>query len=267
MDLNVSLVGTGNLGGPVARRLAAAGANIRVVARNPRLREQWHAEGVPVSASAADAAPGADVYIVFVFSDEQVDEVLDLALPRLAPGSVLVLHTTVSIATLDQAIERCRAAGVRLVDAPVDGSAASATEGRLVILVGAHQDDADRVAPVLSLYGTVHHVGLPGQAARVKLINNMMLAANLQVAAAGLELGEAMGVPVSTSVPAVSAMTGTSGGLELVSLVGNDLGILAEAVAPYMRKDVAACMASAKEAGFSPGWLAEVTLGGPMPLT
>jgi 3-hydroxyisobutyrate dehydrogenase-like beta-hydroxyacid dehydrogenase len=64
---------------------------------------------------------------------------------------------------------------VTLVDSPVRGSVPEATEGRLIIYVGATDADFEKVRPLLTVLGTPHHVGGPGAGAETKVVVNLTL--------------------------------------------------------------------------------------------
>jgi 3-hydroxyisobutyrate dehydrogenase-like beta-hydroxyacid dehydrogenase len=86
------------------------------------------------------------------------------------------------------------AAGASLVDAPVLGAPPTVAQGAAAVLVGGSADDVERATQILSLLGTVRHVGPLGSASRLKLVSNSMLA-DLILAAAELQVaGEQVGL-------------------------------------------------------------------------
>jgi 3-hydroxyisobutyrate dehydrogenase-like beta-hydroxyacid dehydrogenase len=85
-------------------------------------------------------------------------------------------------------------AGVAMLDAPVRGSVAEATAGRLAIFVGAEVNDFERVQPILTVLGTPYHVGGPGAGAATKVVNNSTLGAAIAAFGEALALGEILGL-------------------------------------------------------------------------
>ena len=96
MTLSVGFVGLGNIGRPMALRLAAA-FDLRVFDVVPEATADLVAAGATAAESVAEVA-GVDVLCVMVRDDDQVRAVASEV--RAAGGSpVLVVHSTVSPAT------------------------------------------------------------------------------------------------------------------------------------------------------------------------
>ena len=202
----VGFVGAGRMGAPMVRRLVDAGHEVRVLGRTDEARQAVTELGATAVAELADAAAQADVVVVCVFTDDQVKRVCfdDGLLAAMPSGSALVLHTTGSPRTAEAIA--AEAPHVAVVDAPVSGGPHDIAAGRIALFVGGDDDAVAGVRPVLSAYGDpVLHVGPLGSGQKVKLVNNMLFAAQL-----GL-LAEASGSPPgseSTS-PRCSKRAGT----------------------------------------------------------
>lgn len=174
---HVGFIGAGRIGAPMIGRLAEAGHEVRAVGRSPEKRDaidKLGATGVPAVEEAAD---GADIVVVCVFSDEQVQRVClesDL-IPSMKPGSVIVVHTTGSPQTAQAVAARADRRFIDVVDAPVSGSPHDVEAGRITLFVGGDGAAVGQVAPVLSSYGDpVLHVGPLGAGQTVKLLNNLL---------------------------------------------------------------------------------------------
>src|SRR5262249_14964625 len=82
--------------------------------------------------------------------------------------------STVSPAASRELAEAVRAAGARMLDAPVSGSVVTLTEGELSVMVGGDRETFERVRSILEDIGpTVTHVGPNGQAALMKIATNL----------------------------------------------------------------------------------------------
>ena len=91
------------MGGPMVRRLVDAGHDVRALGRSDEKRRAVRELGATPSTDLAAVGDGADVVIVCVFTDEQVQQVCldgDL-LAAMPPGAVLVIHTTGSPRTAE----------------------------------------------------------------------------------------------------------------------------------------------------------------------
>jgi 3-hydroxyisobutyrate dehydrogenase len=215
-------IGLGNIGKPMALRLAASEAiELRVfdVAAEPV------AELVAAGAAAADsiAALGnwADVICVMVRDDTQVREVLGEVLADLQPRDSMipvsfVVHSTVSPATptaLAEEVGRVCGFAVDVVDAPVSGGPMGAADGTLAIMVGASDHGFEAVEPVLSVMGSkVVHAGGLGAGTRFKLARNLLHFVSFTAATEAARLAEAAGLDVKVLGDVVRHTDAITGG-------------------------------------------------------
>ena len=192
----VGFVGAGRMGGPMVRRLVEAGHDVRALGRSPEKRAAVEELGAQAVTDLALVAEGADAVIVCVFTDEQVRQVClesDLV-AAMAPGAVLVIHTTGSPRTA----ETIAARGIDVVDAPVSGGPHDIAAGHVTLFVGGDDDAVARVRPLLSAYGDpILHVGRTGAGQLVKLVNNTLFAAQIGLVAEGVRLGGRLGIEES----------------------------------------------------------------------
>jgi 3-hydroxyisobutyrate dehydrogenase len=152
--------------------------------------------GASVAASPAQAVVGVEFAITMLATPYALGEVLfglDGLAPALSAGQTLIDMSTVGPDAFKSAAARLPS-GVAAVDAPVRGSIAEATDGRLHVYVGATDEQFERVRPVLEVLGDVHHVGSTGAGAAMKLMVNTTLAASIVVLGEALALGRALGL-------------------------------------------------------------------------
>ena len=249
----VGFVGAGRMGAPMVRRLVAAGHEVRVLGRTP---EKCHAVeesgGHPVAAAAA-AAEGAEVVVVCVFTDEQVQQVcFDEGLAAaMSPDAVLVVHTTGSPRTA----ETIAARGITVVDAPVSGGPHDIDAGRVTLFVGGDDDAVARVRPLLSAYGDpILHVGRTGAGQLVKLVNNALFAAQIGLVAEGVRLGALLGIDEQALLAALTHGSAGSRALGNIARAGSAAAFI-DAVGDFIGKDVAVIRATVAEFGGTLGVL------------
>ncbi len=239
-------------------RLVQAGHDVRALGRTAQKRTELEQRGASPVGDAAEAAVRADVVVVCVFTDEQVREVcLDGELLTAIPaGSALVVHTTVSPATMDAIA--ARATGVDVIDAAVSGGPHDIAVGRLTLFVGGSDDAVMRVQPVLACYGDpVLHVGPRGAGQKVKLINNALFAGHIGLLAEAVRLGERLGVPESALLAALPQGSATSRVLSLVA-ARDSVAAFVEMTGEFVRKDVAVVRDIAQQLGTGLGVLDDV---------
>ncbi len=195
----VGFVGLGNIGKPMALRLAAHDAielSVFDVAAAPLA--ELEAAGATVAASVAELVTRADVVCVMVRDDDQVRGVLDEILETADDGRTVVIHSTVAPETPGRLADVAAAHGVRVVDAPVSGGAMGASAGTLAIMVGGSEEAFAAAQPALRAMGShVVHVGPVGAGTRFKLARNLMHFVAFTAATEAQRLAEAAGLDLT----------------------------------------------------------------------
>lgn len=199
----VAVLGTGTMGAPMARNLAAAGLDVRAWNRTPE-RATPLGDVATVCATPAQAVAGADVVVTMLFDADSVLETMREARDGLAPGTIWLQQSTIGVAGCDRATALAEELGVMLVDAPVLGTKAPAEQGTLVVLASGPDDALDRVAPVLdAVGGRTLRLGAAGQGSRLKLVANAWVATVVEGVAESLALARALGLDPSLFLEAV----------------------------------------------------------------
>ena len=268
--VRVGFVGAGQMGGPMVQRLLSAGAEVHLLARRPEVRQRFAGMGAVIEESLAALAGSASLLIACPFSEAQLLEITDGPgglITNAAPGTVLVQHTTVSVATVEKLAADGRPLGVAVLDAPVSGTSQSILAGRLTVLVGGEAPARERAVPALRTYSAaVIPTGDIGSATKIKLVNNLLYAANTQTVGAAVELGEALGIRPGELLAALTACSSSSFALGILRELG-DGGEFVRVAAPYLRKDVAVAERLAADLGVSTGVLGTVVHSGPFNIT
>jgi 3-hydroxyisobutyrate dehydrogenase-like beta-hydroxyacid dehydrogenase len=219
----VGFVGLGNIGKPIALRLAAeAATDLWVYDIAPEPVAELVAAGAKAAGSVGELAVNADVVSVMVRDDAQVTEVLDQILAaapqrQSAESLTVMVHSTVAPATPAALAARAGEHGVWVVDAPVSGGAMGAAAGTLAVLVGGTSDAFTAVEPVLRLMGTkVVHAGPIGAGTQFKLARNLVTFVGYTAATEAQRLAEAAGldlVALGEVVRHTDAITGGPGAI------------------------------------------------------
>ncbi|UDY22232.1 NAD(P)-dependent oxidoreductase [Nocardioides sp. Kera G14] len=218
----VGFVGLGNIGKPMALRLAQAdGIDLRVfdVAEQPLT--ELEAAGATIAANVAELGNWADVICVMVRDDAQVRSVLGEVLAELKPREDMVpvsfvVHSTVSPSTpaeLQAEVTKVCGFAIEVVDAPVSGGPMGAADGSLAIMVGASDGAFKAVEPVLSRMGTkVIHAGEPGKGTEFKLARNLLHFVSFTAATEAARLAEAAGLDLRSLGDVVRHTDAITGG-------------------------------------------------------
>ncbi len=264
-SLRIGFVGAGRMGFPMVERLAAAGHDLVVYARRAEAEADLKRLGVRPTGELTEAAAGVDVLLLCVFSDLQLTEIAGPLAAALPDGAVFASHVTGR-----ESVLRSVAAGfpaIHVVDAPVSGGPAEISAGRLTVLLGGDPAARARAADAVRAYADpVIETGELGTALAVKLVNNFLFAANTQLAAEAVRLGEALGVSPGQLLDALEHMSGGSSASHRAAEGQGDMAAFAARIGPFMKKDVAACLEQAAERGVDAGLLVDVVRRGPLPL-
>jgi 3-hydroxyisobutyrate dehydrogenase-like beta-hydroxyacid dehydrogenase len=192
--MHVAILGTGKMGGAIARRLKAEGHQLTLWNRTRRRAE---ALGVGrVAATPAEAVEPAAVVISILTDAEAIRAAYlgqDGAM-NAARNQVFVEMSTAGpdvIKELQPAIER---AGAKFVECPVLGSIAAMETGKGLLFAAGDDDSLERARPVLEALGEVRRIKDPESAAKLKLIANTVLMGVSALAAEVMAAGAAAGV-------------------------------------------------------------------------
>lgn len=262
----IGFIGPGQMGMPMVERLTAAGHSVVAHARREEVREQLSGLGARPVADAREAADGVDLVLVCLFSDPQLQDVAPSLIDAAPRGAIIASHVTGSIATIEELATRARARGIEVLDAPVSGTSEAIRAGRLTVMLGG---DADAVAaatgPIGSYSDPVLPTGSLGTALKMKLVNNLLFAANVQLVAEAAALGETLGLDTPTVLATLAHCSGGSAASGYAAAAGS-IDAFGTGVAHYIGKDVAVCKQVAAELGTTPELLLSVVDRGPLPL-
>ena len=196
MSTDVSLLGTGLLGTPAARRLLATGLSVTAWNRTRSRSAGVEEAGAAVAATPAEALASSPVTLLFLADAAAIEETLFPAAgaPALAGKTVVQMGTIAPDESRDLAA-RVTAAGGGWLEAPVLGSGPQAVSGTLFVLVGGPRELFSRWLPLLLRLGTDPlYVGETGKAAALKLALNNLIGSLTASFAASLAIVRAEGI-------------------------------------------------------------------------
>ncbi|WP_326731600.1 NAD(P)-dependent oxidoreductase [Streptomyces phaeochromogenes] len=204
-----AVLGLGAMGLPMARRLAATEIDVTVFDIAAERRALVAADGAAEAATPAEAARDAEVVLLAVRDQRQVDSALfgeNGAAAALRAGSVVVLTSTVGPEAARLTAARLGELGVLLVDAPVSGGPTRAGNGDLLIVVGAESSALDLARPVLDrLASTLTVIGdRPGDGQALKAINQLLAGVHIAAAAEAVALARGLGLDPQTVIDSLS---------------------------------------------------------------
>ncbi|MEP5765305.1 MAG: 3-hydroxyisobutyrate dehydrogenase [Halieaceae bacterium] len=218
----VAFIGLGNMGGPMARNLVAAGHAVTVFDLVPAACAELEAAGASVAETTEAAVLGAEYVIsmlpagkhvagVYLGTDEQPG-----LLSRLDASVTILDCSTIDAATARQVGEAAAAAGIGFMDTPVSGGVAAAAAGTLAFMCGGHADTFEKARLVLADMGkNIFHAGPAGAGQVAKGCNNMLLAIHMIGSSEALEMGARNGLDPKVLSEIMLASSGRNWSLEV----------------------------------------------------
>jgi len=174
----------------------------------------------------------------------------DGAFAGMAPGAVLVDHTTVSAQVTRELAAVAAERGIGFVDAPVSGGQAGAENGVLSIMCGGTEADYAAAEPVMAAYARIcRRLGGSGAGQLAKMMNQICIAGLMQGLSEALAFGQKAGLDGAAVVEVIAQ--GAAGSWQMVNrhktmLEGKfDYGFAVD----WMRKDLKICLETADQIG------------------
>ena len=209
---DIGFIGLGNMGGPMAANLAAAGHAVTAFDISADALARAREAGAAAAGSVAETAAGRQVVITMLPAGAEVSEVYrgeGGVLSAAAPGALLIDCSTIDVDTARRVAAAAADGGWPLLDAPVSGGVAGAAAGTLTFMVGGAADAVDRARPVLGDMGeAVVHAGSSGAGQAAKVCNNLILAVSMISVCEAFGLADRLGLERQTLFDIVSKATG-----------------------------------------------------------
>ena len=204
--MKIGFIGLGNMGGPMAANLAAAGHTVTgfdLAAPMPA--------GVAKAQSAADAASAAEVVITMLPNGAILRAVAAEVLPAMQPGAVLCDCSTVDVESARAVADEAASAGMGALDAPVSGGIGGAAAGTLTFMVGGGDQAFAAVLPLFDIMGQkAVHCGASGAGQSAKICNNMILGVTMIATCEAFALADKLGLDRQKMFDVVSTSSGYS---------------------------------------------------------
>jgi 3-hydroxyisobutyrate dehydrogenase-like beta-hydroxyacid dehydrogenase len=207
------VIGLGAMGYQMARHMVGKGFEVYGVDAQESCNARAKAAGVHIVGTPAEVGAHAQIAIVMVATDAQVEEVIVTSglLDRLAKGSVICVTSSCSVDTA-QALETTGAAkGIGILDTPVVLGQEAADNGTLTVFCGGSIEAFEKAKPALQAFGSnVMHVGKAGMGQLTKTINNMLLWACISANYEALGFAKAMGADIPKMIAALQYSSGAN---------------------------------------------------------
>jgi len=240
--MTIGFIGLGSQGGPMAQRLIEAGHSVMLWARRPESLAPYRDSGATFADSVTTLGTACAIVAICVVDDAGVEAICADLIPAMAPGGIIIIHSTIHPRTCTRLADQAAARRISLIDAPVSGGGGGAAAGTLTVMLGGDADVVAKVTPLLRAFaGTIVHLGAVGAGQNAKLINNALMAAHMALAHNALEAADAIGVDRTALAELVKLSSGRSFGFDVYArqpgvgafahgakLLAKDVGLLGE---------------------------------------
>jgi 3-hydroxyisobutyrate dehydrogenase len=207
----IGIIGVGNMGGRMGRRIADAGDAIVAYDRDA---DAVARAGLPAAPSVGALVEDVDV-VLLSLPDSSVIEAVVLGeggvLAHARAGQVVVDLSTAAPESTLRVHAALAAAGVELLDAGISGGAKGAEEGTLTIMVGGAAEALERVRPALERFAArIVHMGGPSTGHVAKVLNNFLNGLALSATAEVMIAAKRSGLDLERLLEVLNASSGVN---------------------------------------------------------
>lgn len=218
---NIAFIGLGNMGGPMAKNLLAAGHTLHIFDLSEVALKDVATAGATVAGSAVDACKTAEVVITMLPAGKHVRQVYigdDGLLAHLSPGTLCLDASTIDSDTARDVGLAVAEQGIEFMDTPVSGGVAAAQAGTLAFMCGGTPAAFERAKVILEAMGNgekIFHAGPAGAGQVAKAANNMLLAVHMIGTCEALAMGAKAGLEPAVLSEIMKASSGNNWSLQV----------------------------------------------------
>lgn len=210
----VGFIGLGSMGKAMATNIARAGYPLTVFDIRKEPLAEMEKLGARVAKSAREVGEESDTVIVMVLDFQQVKAAVlspDGALGGMRKGATLTITSTITPQDVIEVESVAREHGISVIDSPVSGGRLRAEDASLALMVGGADAVIKENEDVLKTMGSnVFHVGKVGQGQAMKMVNQIMVSANIVSVAEAMVMAEKLGINLQTVYDVITKSSGTS---------------------------------------------------------
>ena len=210
----VGFIGLGSMGKAMATNIARAGYPLTVFDIRKEPLAEMEKLGARVAKSAREVGEESDTVIVMVLDFQQVKAAVlppEGALGGMRKGTTLIITSTITPQDVTEMESVAREHGISVIDSPVSGGRLRAEDACLALMVGGEEAVVKENEDVLKAMGSnVFHVGKVGQGQAMKIINQIMVSANIVSVAEAMVMAEKLGINLQTVYDVITKSSGTS---------------------------------------------------------
>jgi 2-hydroxy-3-oxopropionate reductase len=203
---NISFIGIGLMGFPMAKNLLKSGFNLRAYNRSQDKADRLKEFGAEISTSIKDVVTNSDVIITMLTDDAAVEKVMgsDEFISNIKEGATVIDMSSVNPVITKKYAEILKEKNINYLDAPVSGGTIGAEEASLAIMVGGDEETFKQCYDLLKILGNPTLVGPVSSGQISKLANQIIVGVTIGAVAEAVTLCEKSGTNPNKMIEALS---------------------------------------------------------------
>ncbi len=203
---NISFIGIGLMGFPMAKNLLKSGFNLRAYNRSQDKADRLKEFGAEISTSIKDVVTNSDVIITMLTDDAAVEKVMgsDEFISNIKEGATVIDMSSVNPVITKKYFKNLKEKNINYLDAPVSGGTIGAEEASLAIMVGGDEETFKQCYDLLKILGNPTLVGPVSSGQISKLANQIIVGVTIGAVAEAVTLCEKSGTNPNKMIEALS---------------------------------------------------------------
>ncbi len=203
---NISFIGIGLMGFPMAKNLLKSGYNLKAYNRSQDKADRLKEFGAKISISLKDVVTNCDVVITMLTDDAAVEKVMgsDEFTSNIKEGATVIDMSSVNPVITKKYSKILKEKNINYLDAPVSGGTIGAEEASLAIMVGGDEETFKQCYDLLKILGNPTLVGPVSSGQISKLANQIIVGVTIGAVAEAVTLCEKSGTNPNKMIEALS---------------------------------------------------------------
>jgi len=201
MSDQISFIGVGNMGNPMAKNLMNAGKKVKVFDISKNMIEKAKKNNLEVVENLEDLITKETNIVITMLPEGKNSKDIYLGekgiINKVSKNCLIIDCSTIDIQTSIEIGKKATSLGIKMIDAPVSGGVMGAKKATLNIMVGGTKESFELALPILKIMGkNIFHAGEIGCGNGAKICNNMSLGITMIAASESLMLAKRLNIDI-----------------------------------------------------------------------
>jgi len=201
MSDQISFIGVGNMGNPMAKNLMNAGKKVKVFDISKNMIEKAKKNNLEVVENLEDLITKETNIVITMLPEGKNSKDIYLGekgiINKVSKNCLIIDCSTIDIQTSIEIGKKATSLGIKMIDAPVSGGVMGAKKATLNIMVGGTKESFELALPILKIMGkNIFHAGKIGCGNGAKICNNMSLGITMIAASESLMLAKRLNIDI-----------------------------------------------------------------------